>query len=179
MTDDNTTPTPQTSLADGDFSPPPLAGDPTMPSGGGSSKASPDGVETPAAGEGGTPAPAVGLDDEGQQTFDRAYVVKLRESEARYRVRAKHAETLAQNLVEAYAAATGLLADPTDLRFDPSLLDDDGVPDRVKVEQAVAMLLDRKPHLASRTPRGDVGQGARPGEAAGVSLAGLLRAGAV
>ena len=39
-------------------------------------------------------------------------------------------------------------------------------------------LLLAKPHLTSRRPVGDVGQGARPGLAAPVSLAGLLQAGA-
>lgn len=77
----------------------------------------------------------------------------------------------------ALAAQTGRLADPTDLAYERALLDDGGLPDAGRVAAAVDALLERKPHLASRTPAGVVEQGARP-EVAGVDLAGLLRAGA-
>lgn len=117
-------------------------------------------------------------DDGLRQTFDRPYVEQLRRSEAGYRQRAKHADALGERLVTAYAAATGRLADATDLAYDAALCDDDGLPDPGKVTAAVDALLEAKPHLASRRPVGDVGQGARPGQDAGVSLAGLLRAGA-
>jgi len=79
---------------------------------------------------------------------------------------------LGARLVTAYAAGTGRLAAPTDLPFD-----DDGLVDEGKVSAAVDQLLVRKPHLASRRPAGDVGQGARA-EVQPVSLVGLLRAGA-
>ncbi len=107
----------------------------------------------------------------------RAEVRRLRDEAAATRVGSRRAETLAQRLVEAQAGATGLLADPTDLRFDPALLDDEGLPDPGKVRTAAEALIAAKPHLASRTPRGDVEQGARD-DSADVSLAGLLRAGA-
>lgn len=61
-------------------------------------------------------------------------------------------------------------------RYVQVLCGEDGLPDEAKVRAAVDDMLTRKPHLASRRPAGDVGQGARPAEA-GVSLAGLLRAG--
>lgn len=125
-------------------------------------------------------APPGGTTPEGDepQTFAREYVEKLRQESAGYRVRAKQSDALGQMLVTSYAAATGRLADPTDLPYDAALYDDDGVPDEAKVRAAVDDLLERKPHLASRRPAGDVGQGARPSEPEGVSLAGLLRAGA-
>lgn len=108
----------------------------------------------------------------------RAEVRRLRDEAAAGRAATRRTDTLAQRLVEAYAAAMGLLADPTDLRADlATVLDDDGLVDRTKVEQAVVMLLDAKPHLASRTPRGSIDQGARD-DAPGVDLAGLLRSGA-
>lgn len=107
----------------------------------------------------------------------RAEVRRLRDEAGEHRVKGRRADALATRLVEAYAAATGLLADPSDLRFDPALLDDDGLPDPAKVRAAVDGLLASKPHLASRTPRGDVDQGARD-DAADISLTGLLRAGA-
>lgn len=108
----------------------------------------------------------------------RAEVRRLRDEAATSRVGSRRADTLAARLVESYAAATGLLADPTDLRAEPGdLVDDDGHPDPAKVREAVESLIEAKPHLASRTPRGDVDQGARD-DAPGVDLAGLLRAGA-
>lgn len=135
----------------------------------------PDGVPpiTPSGG----PADDQPDDDDGPETFAREYVEQLRRENAAARVKAKHADTLGQRLVTSYAAQTGRLADPTDLAYSDDLCDEHGVPDQTKVTAAVDELLERKPHLASRRPTGDVGQGARPAEA-GVSLAGLLRAGA-
>lgn len=117
-------------------------------------------------------------DDGKPETFDREYVEELRRENAAARVRAKRADTLAAALATSYAELAGRLADSTDLPYSPDLCDEDGVPDEQKVRAAVDALLERKPHLASRRPVGDVGQGARPGEPDGVSLAGLLRAGA-
>lgn len=111
------------------------------------------------------------------ETFDREYVQKLRDEAAGHRVKAKRADALAAALVTAQAAGTGRLVDPTDLPFSEELLDDDGVPDPDKVGAAVEELVRRKPHLAARRPRGDVGQGARP-EAQEEGLAALLRRGA-
>lgn len=107
----------------------------------------------------------------------RGEVRRLRDEASEQRVKGKRADTLAARLVEQYAAGTRLLADPSDLRFDAALLDDDGLPDPGKVAAAVDDLIAAKPHLASRTPRGDVDQGARDDDG-GVSLAGMLRAGA-
>ena len=111
------------------------------------------------------------------ETFDREYVQKLRDEAAGHRVKAKRADALAASLVTATAALTGKLADPTDLPYDEALLDEDGYVDEAKVQAAVDELVKRKPHLAARRPRGDVGQGARP-EAQQEGLAGLLRRGA-
>jgi hypothetical protein len=111
------------------------------------------------------------------ETFDREYVQKLRDEAAGHRVKAKRADGLVAALVTAQAALTGKMADPTDLPYDEEMLDDDGVPDPDKVLDAVEDLLRRKPHLAARRPRGDVGQGARP-EVAEEGLASLLRRGA-
>ena len=68
------------------------------------------------------------------------------------------------------ARSTGRLADPTDLAFDESHLDD---PDALNA--TVDELLTRKPHLASRRPTGEIGQGASPPAASSVDLAALLR----
>ena len=111
------------------------------------------------------------------ETFDREYVQRLRDEAAGHRVRAKRADALAAALVTAQAAATGRLADPTDLPYSEDLLDEDGIVDDGKVRAAVDELIARKPHLAARRPRGDVGQGARP-EPDDTGLAGLLRRGA-
>ncbi len=67
-------------------------------------------------------------------------------------------------------AATGRLADPTDLPFDEAYL-----KDAEALTAAIDDLLARKPHLASRRPVGDVGQGTTPLTET-VDLAGILRA---
>ena len=60
------------------------------------------------------------------------------------------------------ATATDKLADPTDPPHRNELLDNDGLVNSTKVQDAVEELLARKPHLAARRPRRDVGQGAWP-----------------
>ena len=113
-------------------------------------------------------------DDEDQaddaDTFPRAYVEKLRAQNARYRERAKTAEGYAKRLHTEIVRATGRLADPTDLEFDEDHLDD---PDALAA--AIDDLLDRKPHLASRKPVGDIGQGARSNGAGQVGLLSILK----
>jgi len=124
------------------------------------------------ASEGGSTheAPADALEAPEQESFPREYVEKLRKSEAGYRERAQRADTLAERLHGALVAATGRLADPTDLPYDEAHLDDEDA-----LAAAVDELLARKPHLASRRPTGDVGQGAAS-SGDSVDLAGILRA---
>ncbi len=103
------------------------------------------------------------------ETFPRKVVEDLRRENAKYRDRAKRADDLGERLHTALVAATGRLADPTDLAFDEAHLDDEDA-----LAAAVDELLSRKPHLASRRPSGDVGQGAS-GSGDNVDLAGILR----
>ena len=107
--------------------------------------------------------------DEQGDTFPRAYVERLREENKRYRQRANDRDDLAQRLHTALVEASGRLADPTDLPYDDEHLTD---PDTLTA--ALDQLLDNKPHLAARRPRGDVGQGATP-TAEAVDLAAMLR----
>ncbi|WP_041314562.1 hypothetical protein [Mycobacterium sp. JS623] len=97
--------------------------------------------------------------DENADQFPRDYVERIRRESAGYRDKAKAAETraedLARQLFTARVSATGKLADATDLEWSADLDDAD------KVNAAVDELLTAKPHLASRTPRGNVGQGAK------------------
>ncbi len=113
-------------------------------------------------------------DDEDQgddaETFPRAYVEELRQQNGKYRQRAQRADTLAQRLHTELVKATGRLADPTDLEFDEAHLYD---PDALT--EAINDLLERKPHLASRRPTGDIGQGQRGSAAEPFSLLGLLK----
>lgn len=104
------------------------------------------------------------------KVFDEAYVQRLRDEAAGYRVKAKGADALAARLHTALVAATGKLADPTDLPFDTAHLEDDGVC----LAQAIDDLLSSKPHLAARRVSGDVGQGSRNGTGT-VDLLGMLR----
>ncbi|MBG6237390.1 hypothetical protein IWX78_000333 [Mycetocola sp. CAN_C7] len=103
------------------------------------------------------------------ETFPREYVEDLRKENGKYRQRAQQADELATRLHSALVAATGRLADPSDLPFDEAHLSD---PDTLTA--AVDALVTAKPHLASRKPFGDIGQGARPASD-GFNLAGLLR----
>lgn len=106
------------------------------------------------------------------ETFPRAYVEKLRQEAAEARLKAKRADQWAEELFVARVAATGRLADPSDLPFDVGLVDN--LP---ALEAAIDDLLGRKPHLAARTPRGSIGQGVS-GAADTVDLAAILRRGA-
>jgi hypothetical protein len=78
-------------------------------------------------------------------------------------------DAYAQRLHTELVRATGKLADPTDLPFDEAHLDDANA-----LTAALEKLLTRKPHLASRRPTGEIGQGASPSSAT-VDLAALLR----
>ncbi|WP_394276900.1 hypothetical protein, partial [Luteococcus sp.] len=80
-------------------------------------------------------------------------------------------EDLAHALFVERVRATGRLADPTDLPYSDEALED---PD--ELSGAIDELLGRKPHLASRRPRGDVGQGSVGSATGSVDLAGMLRA---
>lgn len=124
-----------------------------------------------------TEAPEGTQDTPEDETFPRSYVEDLRRENAEQRTRAKRADDLAARLLTGTiaSATAGILADPTDLPHSDDLLDGDGYPDPAKIEQAARDLAARKPHLADRRPRGDVGQGATA-EAATVDLAGMLRA---
>ncbi|QZT54605.1 hypothetical protein [Mycolicibacterium austroafricanum] len=102
-------------------------------------------------------------------TFTRDYVEGLRQENGKYRQRAQRADELAHRLHTELVRATGKLADPTDLEFD-----EDHIADAAKMIAAIDDLLTRKPHLASRRPAGDIGQGPSP-SAGTVDLAAILR----
>lgn len=104
------------------------------------------------------------------ETFPAKVVKDLRRENARYRERAGKADDLAQRLHTALVAQTGKLADPTDLEFDETHLED---PDALAA--AVDELLARKPHLRARRVAGDVGQGNRGKPGGGVDLLEAMR----
>lgn len=87
-------------------------------------------------------------------TFPRDYVLKLRDENAKYRQRAQDRDELAKQLHTALVTATGRLQDPSDLAFD-----EDHLRDLPRMVAAIDDLLATKPHLASRKPAGDIGQG--------------------
>ena len=109
-------------------------------------------------------------DDDTAETFPRSVVEKLRQENGRYRQRAGQADAYAQRLHTELVRATGRLADPTDLAFDAEHLDD---PEALTA--AVDALLADKPHLASRRPAGDIGQGQRGTTSESFSLLGMLK----
>jgi hypothetical protein len=106
-------------------------------------------------------------------TFPRSYVETLRKESATYRDRAKTADlergVLAARLHLALVEATGRLADPHDLPYNPEHLDD---PEALVA--AIEELIAAKPHLKSRKPSGDVGQGVK-GQPAQPSLLAMLK----
>lgn len=110
---------------------------------------------------------------EDAETFPRSYVEKLRKEAAGHRDRAKRTDDLAARLHTALVEATGRLADARDLPFDESYLDDP-----VALSGAIDALLADKPHLATRKPSGNIGQGVGTVTET-VSLGGILRAGAM
>lgn len=116
------------------------------------------------------PEPGDAEPDEAADTFPREYVERLRRESQNYRERATKGDTYAQRLHTELVRATGKLADPTDLPFDAEHLDDPDV-----LAAAVDDLLARKPHLATRKPGGDIGQGLVSGNGSGVDLAAILR----
>ena len=117
-------------------------------------------------------------DDHDGDTFPRVYVERLRSKSAQYRTAANEARQQAddyrQQLWAARVEAAGRLADPTDLPAP-----DDADPDPDTVQAAIDDLLERKPHLAARRARGDIGQHQQRSGADGeVSLMGILQRGA-
>ncbi|OBB01712.1 hypothetical protein A5668_23270 [Mycolicibacterium fortuitum] len=117
------------------------------------------------------PEPVLAEDtsDPEPETFPRDYVEKLRNENAKYRQRAGEADSLSKRLHTELVRATGRLADPTDLPFDP-----DHLADADKMAADIEDLLTRKPHLATRRPVGEIGQGAKPSGGT-VDLAAILR----
>lgn len=103
--------------------------------------------------------------DDATETFSREYVEGLRQESARYRERAKAADALRHQLHEALVRLDGRLADPTDLTYSDTHLDD--------ITAAITELIGRKPHLA-RKPHGDIGQGARSDSVAPNDFSGLF-----
>lgn len=120
-------------------------------------------------------------DDDKAETFPREYVEKLRKESAEHRSTAKEAkeakeaaeaalEPLQRRLHATLTAATGRLADPSDLDFDAAHIESDEA-----LTTAIDELLARKPHLAYRRVAGDVGQGAGEPKSDTVDLGGMLR----
>lgn len=112
------------------------------------------------------------VSDETPETFPREYVEELRQENGKYRQRAQQADDLAAQLHTALVSATGRLQDASDLAFDEAHLSD---PDALTA--AIDALLTAKPHLASRKPVGNIGQGATVA-AGSFNLAGVLRSNA-
>ncbi|BBX72281.1 hypothetical protein H7H78_11700 [Mycobacterium shinjukuense] len=108
--------------------------------------------------------------EEQPQSFPREVVEQLRKENGKYRQRAQQADALARRLHTELVRATGRLADPTDLVYAEEHLDD---PDALSA--AIDDLLATKPHLASRRPTGDIGQGNRGSSAQPFSLLQMLK----
>ena len=99
-------------------------------------------------------------------------VKKLRNEAAGNRVKAREAGELAEQraaaLFTALVKLDGRLADPSDLPYS-----EDYLTDEAALESAISELLERKPGLAARQYRGNIGAGVKGGQA--TSLIGLMR----
>ena len=108
-------------------------------------------------------------------TFPRSYVEELRTENGTYRNRAKDAEAKADELAQALwterVRSLGVLADPTDLPYDPEALEDLDL-----IRSQADELLSSKPLLRTRQITERVGQGERGAET--ISLVELLQRGA-
>lgn len=109
--------------------------------------------------------------DPAGDTFPRTYVEDLRQESAGYRTQLRAVQ---ERLHSELVRATGLLADPADLEFDPAHLED---PETLTA--AIEALVATKPHLKARRFAPDAAaQGTQGKASAGVDLLGMLRANA-
>jgi hypothetical protein len=112
--------------------------------------------------------------EENHDTFPRQVVEDLRRESAGYRERAKTAEArvteLAQQRHESLVRLDGRLQDFTDLPFTA-----DAVLDAEAITEAITELIAAKPHLKSRKPTGDIGQGMRGAADEPFSLIGAIK----
>lgn len=106
--------------------------------------------------------------DDSDPQFDRAYVERLRSESAGYRQTARE---LKRTLWQVQVRQSDMLADPSDL----PMPDDADPMDPDQVTAAISDLLERKPHLAARRARGDIGQHSTGAADDPVSLLGILR----
>ena len=124
-----------------------------VPSGAGTPALPPPSVAAsqPPASAGSDADGSAGAAGEGDpETFDRAYVERLRAEAAGHRVRAKAADSLRSEVVRLVAGSTNLMADASDLTPTDDMFDLDGKPDITKITEAVQALVHAKPHLAAR-----------------------------
>jgi hypothetical protein len=103
---------------------------------------------------------AADLDADEPESFSREYVSQIRQEAADRRKAAteatQRADDLSRQLFLAKVAATGKLADPNDLPYDPDLVGNDDA-----MSAAIDSTLTAHPHYASRkpVPGTSIGQG--------------------
>lgn len=103
-------------------------------------------------GEDNTPETVETGGESDSKTFSADYVSELRNEAKGHRTEAKK---LATRLHAELVRSTGRLADPNDLAFDPSHLEDSDA-----LNAAIDELIAQKPHYALR-PQGNIGQGVK------------------
>ena len=100
------------------------------------------------------------LEQQEQEQQQDPLVKKLRNEAAGNRVKAREAGELAEQraaaLFTALVKLDGRLADPSDLPYSEEYLTDEAA-----LEQAISDLLERKPGLAARQYRGNIGAGVK------------------
>ena len=117
----------------------------------------------------------VATSQDASETFDRAYVEKLRDEAATHRLKAKRVDTANTRLLASLVTADGRLVNPAELPLSDALLDDDGIVDPAKVSAAVDDLLTVKPYLQTPAAPPPLPQGVRQDVPPAPSLLELAR----
>lgn len=121
-------------------------------------------------------------EEQESDTFDRAYVEKLRAEAAEHRTKARDAQAALEASEARYRAlavehaATGVLARPDALEWQENWTGDDGSADLDAIRAAATEYAHQYPHAA--VVAGDVGQGFKDSATTSVDIAGMLRANA-
>jgi len=108
-------------------------------------------------------------------TFSAEYVKELRDEAASHRIKAKRTDDANLRLAHALIEIDGRLVNPDEFAVTEDLLDDSGIIDQVKVQAAIADLVNAKPYLARRKPITPITQGVQSEIESTPSLFALVR----
>jgi len=115
------------------------------------------------------------IEDSEPQVFTAEYVKELRQEAAAHRVKAKRIDEANQRLLQSIVQIDGRLINADDLPLTENMLDESGLADATKVQEAIHELVKAKPYLASRKPISPLPQGVLSSPKESPSLFALVR----